>query len=114
MAVNVMLIRGKVTNIWDNEDFARMLRDLLGSDAEYYFRHETDPDAVLNEISDAEMLNYCSGECSNVEEAIEHWTGVLQEVQEELEEIQSNVQFKTKDETSIALLQLIQKINAEL
>lgn len=41
--MRVMMIQGKVENIFDNEDFARMLGERLGSDAERYFRDETDP-----------------------------------------------------------------------
>ena len=34
---DAMIIQGKVEYIWTDEDFARMLRDKLGDDAERYF-----------------------------------------------------------------------------
>ena len=110
---NTMIIQGKVETIFDDEDFARLIGERLGYDAEQYFREHWDMDYLLRDMTDDQMLEYCSGECSNVEEAIEHWTGVLQSVQDELVELQTKVRFQTKDETSIALLMLIQKINAE-
>lgn len=111
---NVMIIQGKVENIWDDEDFARMLRDKLGDDAERYFREHSNLDYALRDVTDEQILQYCTGECSKVEEAIEHWTGVLGAMKDELESIQANIAIRTKDETSILLLQLIQKINSEL
>lgn len=111
---NTMIIQGKVETIFDDEDFARLIGERLGYDAEQYFREHWDMDYLLRDMTDDQMLEYCSGECSKVEEAIEHWTGVLQSVQDELVELQTKVRFQTKDETSIALLMLIQKINAEL
>ena len=111
---NTMIIQGKVETIFDDEDFARLIGERLGYDAEQYFREHWDMDYLLRDMTDDQMLEYCSGECSRVEEVIEHWTGVLQSVQDELVELQTKVRFQTKDETSIALLMLIQKINAEL
>ena len=111
---NTMIIQGKVETIFDDEDFARLIGERLGYDAEQYFREHWDMDYLLQDMTDDQMLEYCSGECSKVEEAIEHWTGVLQSVQDELVELQTKVRFQTKDEASIALLMLIQKINAEL
>ena len=111
---NTMIIQGKVETVFDDEDFARLIGERLGYDAEQYFREHWDMDYLLRDMTDDQMLEYCSGECSNVEEAIEHWTGVLQSVQDELVELQTKVRSQTKDETSIALLMLIQKINAEL
>lgn len=111
---NTMIIQGKVETIFDDEDFARIIGERLGYDAEQYFRDHWSIDYVLRDITDEQILEYCSGECSKVEEAIEYWTGALHEVQEELEELQSKVQFQTKDETSITLLRMIQKINNRL
>ena len=111
---NVMIIQGKVENIWDDEDFARMLRDKLGDDAERYFREHSNLDYALRDVTDEQILQYCTGECSKVEEAIEHWTGVLGAMKDVLESIQANLELRTKDETSILLLQLIQKIDCEL
>ena len=111
---NTMMIQGKVETIFDDEDFARLIGERLGYDAEQYFRDHWDMDYLMRDVTDEQILQYCSGECENVERAIEHWTGVLQSVQEELEGLQAKVLTQTRSETSVALLQLIQKINAEM
>ena len=54
---NVMIIQGKVENIWDDEDFARMLRDRLGDDAERYFREHSDLDYALRDVTDEQIQN---------------------------------------------------------
>ena len=69
--MTVMIIQGKVENVFDNEDFARMLREKLGSDAEQYFRDQTDPEVVLED--------YDTGES--------HYLNLLDEIEEELKEI---------------------------
>ena len=69
--MTVMMIQGKVENVFDNEDFAQMLREKLGSDAEQYFREQTDPEAVLED--------YDTGES--------HYLNLLDEIEEELKEI---------------------------
>ena len=69
--MTVMIIQGKVENVFDNEDFAQMLREKLGSDAEQYFREQTDPEAVLED--------YDTGES--------HYLNLLDEIEEELKEI---------------------------
>ena len=69
--MTVMIIQGKVENVFDNEDFARMLREKLGSDAEQYFREQTDPEVVLED--------YDTGES--------HYLNLLDEIEEELKEI---------------------------
>ena len=66
--MRVMMIQGKVENIFDNEDFARMLGERLGSEAEQYFREQTDPAVVLDGMDDAEFYEYCGGDCSKVAE----------------------------------------------
>ena len=64
--MTVMMIQGKVENIFDNEDFARMLRDRLGEDAERYFRDETDPGVILDDLDEAVFIEHCGGDCSKV------------------------------------------------
>jgi len=111
---DVMLIQGRVENIFDEEDFARMLRDRLGDDAERYFRERCDIDFILRDLTDDQIEGYCSGECDHVQSAIEHWTAILEEVQEELENLSEDMMNQTKAETQKIINQLIQKINAEL
>ena len=71
--MTVMMIQGKVENIFDNEDFARMLRDRLGEDAERYFREQTNPEVVLED--------YDTGE--------DHYLDLLDEIEEELKDIET-------------------------
>ena len=111
---DVMMIQGRVENIFDEEDFARMLRDRLGDDVERYFRERCDIDFVMRDLTDEQLSEYCSGECDKVQGAIEHWTAILEEVQEELENLSEDMMNQTKAETQITINQLIQKINAEL
>ena len=111
---NTMIIQGKVETIFDDEDFARLIGERLGYDAEQYFREHWDMDYLLRDMTDDQMLEYCSGECDHVQSAIEHWTAILEEVQEELENLSEDMMNQTKAETQITINQLIQKINAEL
>lgn len=74
----VLLIQDKPETIWDNEQFARMLDEKLGSDAAEFFR-----DAVY----DANMnpnKSICSGECDRVYKTQEHYEATLKEVRDEL------------------------------
>lgn len=111
---NTMMIQGKVETIFDDEDFARLVGEKLGYDAEQYFRDHWDMDYLMRDVTDDQILAYCSGECEKVQTAIEHWTGILKRTQEELEGLQAKVLNQTRNETNVMLLQLIQKINAEL
>ena len=94
--MEVMMIQGKVENIFDNEDFARMLRDKLGDDAERYFREQTDPEVLadsLYDIPDSELLKkgYCSGECDKVQGTQEHYENLLKEIGELADEVYQKI-----------------------
>ena len=94
--MEVMMIQGKVENIFDNEDFARMLRDRLGDDAERYFREQTDPEVLadgLYDLSDSEILKkgYCSGECDKVQGTQEHYENLLKEIGELADEVYQKI-----------------------
>lgn len=94
--MEVMMIQGKVENIFDNEDFARMLRDKLGDDAERYFREQTDPEVLadgLYDLGDSEILKkgYCSGECDKVQGTQEHYENLLKEIGELADEIYQKI-----------------------
>lgn len=82
--MNVMMIQGKVENIFDNEDFARMLQEKLGSDAEQYFREQTDPETVLEGEN---ISTFCCGECSHTDKLIENHVAELKEINRKLNEI---------------------------
>ena len=84
--MTVMIIQGKVENIFDNEDFARMLGERLGSDAEQYFREQTDPKTLLEDATDEQFLKYCDGNCS----VVDKYTGLLDEVEEALDDIEAD------------------------
>lgn len=87
---DVMIIQGKTETIWDDEDFARMLRDKLGYDAEQYFREKTDVETVLDDLNltDEDILNhYCSGECDKVQDVQGHFQSVLNEIKELAREV---------------------------
>lgn len=83
MGCSVLLIDGKVENIWDNEDFARMLRDKLGDDAEQYFRDACNPDVLLEDVKDFEP--FCGGECDETMRIQERYERILHDVQDDLE-----------------------------
>ena len=61
--MRVMIIQGKVENIRDKEDFARMLGEKLGSDAELYFREV----AKMRTESSPALINYVRLSPENVE-----------------------------------------------
>lgn len=94
--MEIMMIQGKVENIFDNEDFARMLRDKLGDDAERYFREQTDPEVLadgLYDLDDSEILKkgYCSGECDKVQGTQEHYENLLKEIGELADEVYQKI-----------------------
>ena len=111
---NVMIIQGKVENIWDDEDFARMLREKLGDDAERYFRSACDREAIIEEALDEckDFTQYCGGECSKTEEIQEHYERILHDVQDELTDW--DFDDSTKKELERKRDALWKRINSEL
>jgi hypothetical protein len=105
---SVMTIQGKVENIWDDEDFARMLRDRLGDDAERYFRDSLS----YHDRNPSEFGYPCSGECDKVYELQEHYEQLLKETRYEIASWKTRKW--TKDELDSKRAQLIQKIDSEL
>lgn len=94
--MRVMMIQGKVENIFDNEDFARMLGERLGSEAEQYFREQTDPAVVLDGMDDAEFYEYCEGDCDKMSE-LEDERDALEEERDELKMFLGTVEKTLKD-----------------
>jgi len=94
--MRVMMIQGKVENIFDNEDFARMLGERLGSEAEQYFREQTDPAVVLDEMGEVEFYEYCEGDCSKMDE-LEDEKNALEEERDELKMFLGTVEKTLKD-----------------
>lgn len=107
----VLLIQGKVENIFDDEDFARTLRDRLGDDVELYFRERIDPENILGDLN---PLEYCPGECEETEKIQERYESILHDVQERLEDLSVDLMDQTKRETQKQINQLVNKINSEL
>lgn len=77
----LMLIQGVPELITDDEDFARMLRDKLGEDAEQWFRYVLDHPRI---DPDEDLFSRCKGECDKLFEQQEHYEHVLEDIQSEL------------------------------
>ena len=115
---DVLMIQGKVETIWDEQDFARMLREKLGSDAEMYFNNALDPealyDAVYARVSENPLKYVCSGECEKTYSLQEHYENELKGIELEARELykcymtKKNVPRKEMD----IVLRLIKKVVA--
>ena len=126
--MTVMIIQGKVENIFDNEDFARMLRDRLGEDAERYFREQTDPGVVLDDLDEAVYIEHCGGDCSKVAEIeeekddlsneMDNLQSFLDSVRDKLYEIKDDFQYlgtlMTAEEIKKEVDDLITEVEANL
>lgn len=84
--MTVMIIQGKVENIFDNDDFARILQEKLGSDAEQYFREQTNPKVFLEDADEDLFMEVCGGDCKLVDE----YAGLLDEVEDALDDIEAD------------------------
>lgn len=73
---HVLLIRNKPETIWDNEQFARLLNELLGADAADYFLNALKPEET--------ECDSCVGECEHTYEIQEHWETIVRDIQDEL------------------------------
>lgn len=87
-----LVISGKTETIFDEADFARILYERLGSDAERYFLDRTDREAIGDDIvaeltSDDAIEHICGGECDRTQEIQREYEQILHEVQDMLEEI---------------------------
>ena len=104
----VLKIRDKPVTIYDEADFARILRDELGDDAERYYRE------ILNGWSRDQEEHECCGECDRVYELQQHFESVLEDALNAMSEIKNKVLFQTKDETIFQLNDLFRTIKSEL
>lgn len=75
---HVLLIQDKPETIWDNEQFARMLDEKLGSDTADFFRD------ALHDANINPNKSVCFGECDRVYKIQEHYEAILKEVCDEL------------------------------
>lgn len=114
---DVLMIQGKVETIWDEQDFARMLREKLGSDAEDYFNRCMDPEALYDAVYEkfsADPLKYCSGECTKTYELQQFYEDKLKEIELAARELYKCYMAKPKvprKEMNI-VLDLIKKVVA--
>ena len=112
MAYDVLLVNGKIENILTGEDFARLLNEKLGSDAERYFRKnwlvyaDYDPEQL-----DEDFKAQCDGECDHVYEQQEHYQNVLQDIKESVVAMMNTT---TTAKRAMIADQIYEKINYEL
>lgn len=82
-----LLVNGKLENVIDRFDFARLVRQELGSDAGDYMQGlETDIQDEAVENIHKNAMKYCTGECDHVFRVQEHFENVISEALEALEE----------------------------
>ena len=80
---DLMLIQGELELLTDDEDFARMLRNRLGEDAERWFRCVSEKADFVDDV-DGSIYARCKGECDKLFELQEHYERVLEDIQSEL------------------------------
>ena len=110
MSVSVLNVNGNIENIFIGEDFARLLREKLGSDAETYFRENY----LIFEDYDPENLKLksCTGECDHTYKLQEHYENVLRDIRDRLFEI---LEHKATSHTARIKIGLIMNlINGEI
>ena len=126
--MTVMMIQGKVENIFDKEDFARMLGERLGSDAERYFRDETDLGVLLDDLDEVVFIEHCGGDCSKVTEIeeekddlsnkMDNLQSFLDRVRDKLYEIKDDFKYlgtlMTAEEIKKEVNDLITEVEANL
>ena len=111
-AFDCLLVNGKIENIHDGNDFARMLGEKLGDDAERYFREnwlvyaDYDPEQL-----DEDFKNQCDGECDHVYEQQEHYQDVLRDIKEYVVAMMNTT---TTAKRAMIADQIYEKINYEL
>ena len=107
-----LLINGKIENIHDGNDFARMLGEKLGDDAEHYFRENWLVYADYDqEQLDEDFKNQCDGECDHTYEIQEHYQNVLRDVKSSVAALMN---ARTADRRELAADQIYELINGEL
>lgn len=102
----VLLIQDKPQTIWDNEQFARMLDEKLGSDAADFFRD------ALHDANTNPDIQLCPGECDKLYETQEHWERVVQDACDEMSSW--DIRKLTKDKLIGLRDQLVEHLRSEL
>lgn len=93
-----IMVKGKPVYITDDYDFADILRNEISDDARDYFLYACDPESVLDDLKDDDILKngYCTGECAKVQETQSHYESILHDVMEKLEEMYNEEDDKRK------------------
>lgn len=103
MATTIM-IEGKVETIRDDDDFANMLRDNIGYEAEEYFR------GAIEDALDTAESNNCHGECDKVYSLQEDWENFTRDIKDELHELVMGIDDLTKKQIEAKIRLLCKKI----
>jgi len=103
---HVLLIQDKPETIWDNEQFARMLDEKLGSDAADFFRD------ALHDANVNPDFQICSGECDKVYETQEHWQRIVEDACDEMGSWA--IRKLTKEELINRRDELVEQLRGEL
>lgn len=109
---DVLLVQGKIENLRDGNEFARLLGETLGSDAERYFREnwlifeDYDP-----ERTDAAFKNRCDGECDRTYGLQEHYENLLRDIKDHLKML---LEQKTKHSRELQADLIMNLINSNL
>ena len=107
-AFDCLLVNGKIENIHDGNDFARMLGEKLGDDAERYFRENW---LIYDDCSPEDLPDSCPGECDHTYEIQEHYQNVLHDVKDKVAALM-NARTDYKRELAADLIYNL--INSEL
>ena len=100
----VLKICGKPITVFDEADFARILRVRLGDDAERYFN------GILNGWEKEE----CGGECDRTYELQDHYETVIRDASDALFELANRVHVKHKDEIREQIVEIMNTLKSEL
>lgn len=109
----VVVIQGKTENIWDDEDYARMLQERLGSDVENYFRERISDERIIETIQDR-ISEICTGECDTVYKTEEHWKNQMEELVDDLREILNCINKMNRKQISDGLHRVIYRAERQM
>ena len=101
----IMRIQGKIENVMSIDDFARLLREKLGDDAEDYFLCALD-DAKHAELDSGDLLEKCGGECDRVYEIQGNHESIVSEVAEALQDLRV---YKSEELKVVRLIRLLKQ-----
>lgn len=103
MATAIM-IEGKVETIRDDDDFASMLRENIGYEAEEYFR------GAIEDALDTAESNNCHGECDRTILIQEDWENFTRDIKDELYWVFNHMENMTKKQIESKIYALYKKM----